>query len=250
MRGNKKHRIVVDEPDIPFEYRIIYCDENIIAVDKPHFLPVTPRGMWHASTALIRLRRQFDNPDITPAHRLDRATAGIVIFVRRSEARRAYQMLFQNREVSKMYECVSAIKPVEMPKTGVVRKLCDPSFFPLERMSRIVKKRGIMQAFEQIGPANAKTVIETVPGTQYVFPQSDARIYRLYPETGKTHQLRVHMNSLGLPIAGDDLYPKIIERAYDDFSSPLQLVARKISFADPFSGKNMSFESDIPLQAP
>ena len=235
------HRIVLEEPQIPFEPKVIYEDRRIIVVDKPHFLATMPRGMWHAETVLIRMRRLYGEPDIIPAHRLDRATAGVLVLVRDPAARRAYQMLFQEHRVRKVYQCLAPVRPMVRPRTGTVRHLDPPRVFPLERRSRVIKRRGVLQAWEERGPVNAITRIELAAG------RGCLAAYTLYPQTGKTHQLRVHMNALGLPIVGDDLYPRIQARAYDDFSRPLQLVARRLEFTDPYTGVKRTFTSSVPL---
>ncbi len=236
------HRIVLEEPQIPFEPKVIYEDRRIIVVDKPHFLATMPRGMWYEGTVLIRMRQQYGEPDIVPAHRLDRATAGVLVLVRDPAARRAYQMLFQEHRVRKVYQCLAPVRPILHPRTGTVQHLDPPRVFPLERRSRVIKRRGILQAWEERGPVNAITRVELTAG------QGCLATYKLYPQTGKTHQLRVHMNALGLPIVGDDLYPRIQTRAYDDFSRPLQLVARRLEFTDPFTGVERIFTSSVPLE--
>lgn len=241
--GQRGHRMVLEEPQIPFEPRVIYEDRRIIVVDKPHFLATMPRGMWYAGTVLIKVRRLYGEPDIIPAHRLDRATAGVLVLVRDPAARRAYQMLFQKHRVHKVYQCLAQVRPIARPQTGTVRYLNPPCIFPLERRSRVIKRRGVLQAWEERGPVNAVTRVELTAG------HGCLATYTLYPETGKTHQLRVHMNALGLPIVGDDFYPRIQTRAYDDFSRPLQLVARRLEFTDPFTGVNRAFNSSIPLDA-
>ena len=237
------HRIVLEEPQIPFEPKVIYEDRRIIVVDKPHFLATMPRGMWYEGTVLIRMRQQYGEPDIVPAHRLDRATAGVLVLVRDPAARRAYQMLFQEHRVRKVYKCLAPVRPILHPRTGTVQHLDPPRVFPLERRSRVIKRRGILQAWEERGPVNAITRVELTAG------QGCLATYTLYPQTGKTHQLRVHMNALGLPIVGDDLYPRIQTRAYDDFSRPLQLVARRLEFTDPFTGVKRIFTSSVPLDS-
>ncbi len=237
------HRIVLEEPQIPFEPKVIYEDRRIIVVDKPHFLATMPRGMWYEGTVLIRMRQRYGEPDIIPAHRLDRATAGVLVLVRDPAARRAYQMLFQEHRVRKVYQCLAPVRPILHPRTGTVRHLDSPRVFPLERRSRVIKRRGILQAWEERGPVNAVTRVELTAG------QGCLATYTLYPQTGKTHQLRVHMNALGLPIVGDDLYPRIQTRAYDDFSQPLQLVARRLEFTDPFTGVKRIFTSSVPLDS-
>ena len=123
QRQQKRHRYVLEEPHIPFEYGVLYENDAIIVVDKPHFLATTPRGMWYRETALIRLREQYGEPDIVPAHRLDRLTAGIVVFVRKPELRGAYQMLFQNRKTIKTYECLAPLAPERHPQYGTIVRI-------------------------------------------------------------------------------------------------------------------------------
>lgn len=241
----RPHRYVTEEPHIPFELDVLYEDERIIVVDKPHFLATMPRGMWYRQTALIRLRERLGEPDITPAHRLDRMTAGVVVFVRDPALRGAYQMLFQERRTTKVYECLAPAVPIRAPRTGTIERLEPPRVFPLRRRSRIVKDRGVLQAYEEPGAPNADTVIEL--GDAVVGRAPRLRAYTLHPRTGKTHQLRVHMNAIGLPIVGDDLYPQVRERAVDDFSQPLELVARRLSFIDPVSVEPREFVSRVPL---
>ena len=253
----KRHRYVVDEPHIPFDLDVVYEDAGIIVVDKPHFLATTPRGMWYRETALMRLREAYGDDAITPAHRLDRMTAGVVVFVREPSLRGAYQMLFQERRTEKTYECLAPCAPPARPRTGTVERLEPPRAFPLRRRSRIVKERGVLQAYEEPGTVNAETVIELgapvvfaapgSPNATNTTPGTGMRAYTLHPRTGKTHQLRVHMNSLGLPIAGDDFYPRVRQRAYDDFSEPLALVARRLAFDDPVTGERREFVSRVPL---
>jgi len=223
------HRDPPVEDRVPFEIDVLYRDDSVLVVDKPHFLPTTPRGSWITETAVVRLRREFDLPELTPAHRLDRLTAGVLIFTVRRELRRPYQMLFERRLVTKEYEAVAGIRP--------------DLTFPRELRSRIRKDRGVLQAREVPGEPNAVTRIEVgdVDG--------DRALYRLRPRTGKTHQLRVHMNSLGVPILGDPLYPEVYDLARDDFSSPLQLLARSVEFDDPITGRRTLFTSRRNLAA-
>ena len=244
------HRWVLEEPHIPFDMGILYEDEHIIVVDKPHFLATTPRGMWYRETALIRLRQRFGEPLITPAHRLDRMTAGVVLFVREPTARGAYQMLFERHRVAKTYECLAPSAPIGRPRYGTIARLRPPAVFPLLRRSHIVKERGVIQAYEAPGEVNAQSVID-LAAQQHWLMQTGSRIgvrrYVLRPLSGKTHQLRVHMNSLGLPILGDDIYPRLVDREYEDFSRPLALVARSLEFVDPFSSLTMRFTSRMEL---
>lgn len=221
------HRDFPAEVPVPFGIGIVHRDERILVVDKPHFLATMPRGRHVTETAMARLRRELALPRLQPAHRLDRLTAGLVLFVVREEDRGAYQTLFRNRLVRKEYEAVAPYDPaVELPVT--VR-------------SRIEKERGVMAAREVPGEPNSESRIELVGHA------GGLGRYRLVPETGRTHQLRVHMNSLGLPLLHDPVYPVVREDGPEDFGRPLQLLARTLEFTDPFTGDEVRFESRLAL---
>ncbi|NEG88728.1 pseudouridine synthase, partial [Bifidobacterium aerophilum] len=176
------HRWVTDEPRIPFDFEVLYEDAGIIVIDKPHFLATTPRGMWYRETALIRLRERYGEPDIVPAHRLDRLTAGVVVFVRDPALRGAYQMLFQERRTTKVYECLAPAAPIRRPRYGTIASLEPPRVFPLLRRSRIVKQRGILQAYEEPDEVNAETVIEL--GAEACVCDPLSRLRRQLPLSG------------------------------------------------------------------
>ena len=217
------YRELREEVPVPFDVPILHRDENIVVVDKPHFLATMPRGRHVAQTALVRLRRELDIPTLSPAHRLDRLTAGVLLFTTRREVRGAYQTMFARGQVRKTY----------LARAGV-----DPQVtLPTVLRSRIVKRRGQLQAVEEPGEPNAETSIEHL---------GDG-LYLLMPRTGRTHQLRVHMASLGLPIAGDPWYPEVVDVPPDDFSTPLQLLAHRLEFDDPISGERSVFVSSRSL---
>lgn len=221
------HRDFPAETPVPFEIGIVHRDERIVVVDKPHFLATMPRGRHVTETALARLRRDLGLARLQPAHRLDRLTAGLVLFVVRPEDRGAYQTLFRDRVVRKEYEAVAPYDPaVELPVT--VR-------------SRIEKERGVMAAREVPGEPNAESRIELLGHA------GGLGRYRLVPVTGRTHQLRVHMNGLGLPILDDPVYPVVREDGPEDFTRPLRLLARTLEFTDPFTGDEVRFESRLAL---
>ena len=221
------YRDLRDEVPVPFDIPVLYQDEDIVVVDKPHFLATMPRGRHVAQTALVRMRRELGLPELSPAHRLDRLTAGVLLFTARRELRGAYQTMFARGAVHKTYVARAAANPhVTLPR--VVQ-------------SRIVKRRGHLQAVEEPGEPNAETLVESI---------SPDGLYRLTPRTGRTHQLRVHMASLGMPIYGDPLYPNVISVPDDDFSQPLQLLAQRIEFQDPVSGALRRFVSSRRLGPP
>lgn len=230
------HRDFPPEERVPFEIGVVHRDERIVVVDKPHFLATMPRGRHVTETAMARLRRELGLRELQPAHRLDRLTAGLVVFVVRPEDRGAYQTLFRDRLVRKEYEAVAPYDPaVALPVT--VR-------------SRIVKERGVMAAREEPGEPNSESRIELVErrGGAGAGSRTLGR-YRLLPATGRTHQLRVHMNALGLPILHDPVYPVVCPDGPEDFTRPLQLLARALEFTDPFSGVERRFESRLALDA-
>jgi tRNA pseudouridine32 synthase/23S rRNA pseudouridine746 synthase len=219
------YRELPDEVPVPFGIPVIHRDDDIVVVDKPHFLATMPRGGHVAQTALVRLRRELDLPELSPAHRLDRLTAGLLMFTTRRDLRGRYQTLFSRRMVHKTYKARAAAD-VQVALPTVLR-------------SRIVKYRGRLQAVEEPGEPNAETLIERAgPG-----------LYRLTPRTGRTHQLRLHMASLGLPILGDPLYPRVVDVAPEDFSAPLQLLADSLEFDDPITGRRRRFVSSRTLDA-
>jgi tRNA pseudouridine32 synthase/23S rRNA pseudouridine746 synthase len=224
------YRALPEEVPMPHPVEVVYRDKHIVVADKPHFLATTPRGSHVAETALARLRRDLGIPALTAAHRLDRLTAGLVLFTVRPEERGTYQTLFRDRRVVKEYEAVAAYEPdVPLPRT-----VC----------SRIVKERGVMAAREVAGEPNAVSQIELLEHRE------GRGRYRLLPRTGQTHQLRVHMNALGLPILGDPLYPVVTGPGpAGDFRRPLQLLARVLEFTDPVTGRTHRFVSGRVLQA-
>lgn len=226
------YRSIEVETPIPFEEIVLFQDEYVLAVDKPHFLPVTPGGRYLQQTLLVRLKRKLGIDTIAPMHRIDRETAGVVLFTLQPARRGIYQKLFSMQAVEKSYQAVAARR--------------DDLSFPLRYESRLVAADHFMRMREEAGVANALTEISIL--------QTGAALarYRLQPRTGKKHQLRVQMAALGMPILNDQIYPEHRSKAdieRDDFSQPLQLLAEKISFTDPISGEVRHFESTRRLQA-
>ncbi|MGV9740103.1 RluA family pseudouridine synthase [Nocardia farcinica] len=223
------HRDLPDEVEVPFDLTVVHRDETVLVVDKPHFLATIPRGQHIRQTALVRLREQLGLPDLVPAHRLDRVTAGLILFVVDPARRGAYQTMFHRRTVRKQYEAIAPYDP-ELALPRVVR-------------SRIVKEKHVLAAREVEGEPNAETLVELLEH------RDGLGRYRLTPHTGRTHQLRLHMNSLGVPILGDDFYPVLTDKPVHEFTRPLQLLAAVLEFTDPLTGEPRRFESTRSLQA-
>jgi len=220
------YREVPNEPVIPFKEKILFKDDNIIVVDKPHFIPATPGGRFVKESLLARLKHHYQQEDISPIHRLDRETAGVMMFSCNPDIRGAYQTLFQKRQVDKVYEAIAAKSELDFPMTHKSRIEKGDPFF-------------IMQEVE--GEINSETYIDTK------LISGKLAKYTLKPVTGRQHQLRVHMMSLGMPILNDPFYPELLACKGEDYSQPLQLLAKSIAFIDPISGERRFFESQQEL---
>ena len=221
------YRAVDEETHIPFEETILYQDEHLIVADKPHFLPVTPSGHYLQETLLVRLKKRLGIDTLIPIHRIDRETAGLVLFSVQPGERNAYQALFRDQAVTKHYEAIAPWR--------------DDLQLPLIRKSRIVEDEPFFRQREVAGPANSETHVDVlkISGVQAK--------YELSPVTGKKHQLRVHMNALGLPILNDRMYPPVVDTPDDDYDLPLQLLAKSIAFIDPLTKQTRRFESSQTL---
>jgi tRNA pseudouridine32 synthase/23S rRNA pseudouridine746 synthase len=217
------YREVEAETPIPFEAQILHMDEHLLVADKPHFLPMTPGGRFVQETLLTRLKRELNEPKLTPIHRLDRETAGVVIFSRRDDTRGIYQSMFQKRSIRKVYEAVAPAMPQRE--------------WPFTYRSRMVESGPFFLMREEAGEPNSETLVDVIA------THGERLLYRLEPHTGRKHQLRVHMAALGAPILNDAFYPVALPCKGDDFSAPLKLLARSIAFEDPLTGEARSFAS-------
>lgn len=224
-------RRLAREPEIPFEETILFQDEHILVADKPHFLPVTPSGLYLHQTLLNRLKKKTGIQDLSPIHRIDRDTAGLVIFSINPIERAQYQNLFRDREVRKVYEAIAPYSEELI------------SQLPMTYQSRLEESEHFLQMQEVEGDANTDTLIELLEATK---PWAK---YRLTPGSGKKHQLRCHLNSLGIPIRHDQIYPVLTPyQEYElDFSKSLQLLAKEIHFDDPLTGQERFFISQRVL---
>lgn len=229
-------RALATEPEIPFAERIVFQDEHLLVADKPHFLPVTPGGLYVQQSLLTRLRRTTGLAALSPLHRLDRETAGLVVFGVRADERGAYQALFRDRAVGKVYEAVAPLGPGPWPRT-LRHRLVEPDGDTFMQMQVVA------------GEPNAETWVDLVEPLQGA--QQGLARYELRPHTGLKHQLRAQMNAIGLPLAGDRIYPRL--QPHEDpprFDAPLQLVARALSFTDPITGAARAFSRDAATIAP
>lgn len=231
------YRDLPAEVPVPFAEEILHIDDDLVVIDKPHFLPTTPGGRYLRESALVRLRTRLDNPDLTPIHRLDRATAGLLMFSARPETRGAYQSLFEKRRVVKVYEAVSAHPPGWDPNTPTLAG----HTLPLLYRNHIAARRGELRVVvdDQVEP-NAETAIE-VKADGINTSGRDVLHTILRPRTGRKHQLRAQLAALGIGILGDTWYPDLQTEEPDDHSLPLQLLARELEFTDPLSGLPRQF---------
>ena len=223
------YRNVEFEPQIPFQETILWRNEHLLVVDKPHFLPVIPSGKYVQQTLLTRLKNTLGQNDISPVHRIDRDTAGLVLFSLQPQSRNHYHALFRQREVHKIYECIAPWNP----------DLC----WPQVRHTRITDGVHFMQQTEVTGSPNALTHITPLE------THGNRAHYQLKPVTGQRHQLRVHMAALGLPIVGDGIYPILTPEGHTDYNNPLQLLAKSVAFTDPLTGQALYFESQLKLKS-
>ena len=251
------YRALETEPRIPFDEVILFQDEQLVVVDKPHFLPVIPSGRYLQETLLVRLKRKLSIDTLVPIHRIDRGTAGVIVFSVQESTRGKYQQLFATRDVRKTYEAIATIN----------RALR----FPLTHASCLVQDEHFMRMKEIAGEANSQTHFEiirelTAPGASPLAPipahahantlastlAPSFALYRLRPITGRKHQLRVHCAALAIPIVNDPMYPTFLPEpardAPEDFSKPLQLLARTVEFTDPITGAARAFTSARQLE--
>lgn len=224
------YRALEVEPAIPFEAQVLWHDEHLLVADKPHFLPVLPSGKYVHETLLVRLRKRFQSASLVPIHRIDRDTAGLVMFSTNPDTRDAYHALFRDRAVEKTYHAIAPWNP--------------DLAWPVTRKSRIKPSSLFLKQTEIPGEANAITHIRPLQ------VQGTLALYELRPVTGQRHQLRVHMEALGIPLLGDGIYPDLSPEGETNFQKPLQLLAKYLSFKDPITGSTKTFESARQLNFP
>jgi tRNA pseudouridine32 synthase/23S rRNA pseudouridine746 synthase len=223
------YRHIANEPVLPQKARIVFEDDHLIVADKPHFMPVTPAGRYVQQSLLVQLKHLTGNDELVPLHRIDRETAGLVMFGKRLQDRDAYHALFRDKALHKVYEAVAAYNPsLALPRVHTSRLQPDTLFFRTQ---------------EVMGEPNSETHIRLLK------TEGARALYQLEPISGKRHQLRVHMMALGLPLEGDQFYPTVLRGpdAEEDFSHPLQLLAKSVAFTDPVTGEAREFHSEMRL---
>lgn len=233
------YRMPSHEPRIPFDETVLFQDDWLVVADKPHFLPVTPAGRYAQETLLARLQRRLQLPHLAPLHRLDRETAGLVIFAAQPHTRNAYAQLFRTQRVHKSYEAIATRNPA-------LNGRLEPDA-PLLHTSHLAPHaRDFFRMAEYPGRApNSSTLIEIIEA----LPDGQHVRLRLHPHTGLKHQLRVHLNALGMPIVGDRFYPHVRHgpTADDDYQQPMQLLAQSLRFTDPITHQAREFHSQFKL---
>ena len=224
------YRNLADEPTLPVQARVVFEDDHLLVADKPHFMPVTPSGRYVQQSLLVQLKRLTGCAELVPLHRIDRETAGLVLFGKRLAERDAYHALFRDKNIQKRYQAVAAWRADLQ--------------LPCVHTSRLVPGEPFFKSQEVAGPANSETRI------QLLAQKGMRALYQLEPVTGKRHQLRVHMMSLGIPIEGDQFYPQVLRgpQEAEDFTQPLQLLAHSVQFTDPHTGQARAFQSQLELR--
>ena len=225
------YRFLAHEVPEPFQHEILFENDHLLVVDKPHFLTMSPTGQYVQETLLVRLKKQTGYEDLSPIHRLDRETAGVVLFCKKPESRGIYQKLFADRKVQKTYHAIAAYdSKLRFPQTLELHLEKGQPFYTMQINADKL--------------SNSETYIELIEHAE------NYAKYLLKPKTGKQHQLRVHLNSLGIPILNDSFYPTVIHKLESGFSTPLQLLAKEICFVDPITQIEMRFSSNFELTLP
>ncbi len=228
------YRRVPDEPELPFKAQVLFQDAHLVVADKPHFMPVTPAGRYVRSSLLVQLKEQLGIDTLSPLHRIDRETAGLVLFAIVPHERDVYQAVLRERQLHKLYQ---AVAPVRRDLT-----------LPLTYRSRLESSAEFFRSHEVPGEPNSETTVRLLK-TESIDAKENG-LYELEPVTGQRHQLRIHMHALGLPIEGDQFYPTVLRgpTEAEDFQQPLQLLAQRIAFTDPLTGEARAFHSAQALR--
>ena len=204
-----------EPPQVPLD--VVYQDKDVVVVSKPSgLLSVPGRGEERSDSMLNRLRKQF--PTALVVHRLDMDTSGLMIFALRRKAEKHLKEQFRTRSINKKYTALVQGKMIN--QTGSITSALAPH--PTKPLRHCVSEHG------KASHTNY-TVLEM--GT-------DCSLLRLEPITGRSHQLRVHLHSIGHPILGDRFYGT---KQTKQIAARLMLHANEITFTQPYSLKELSF---------
>ncbi len=225
------YREVEKEIIIPYDEEILYQDDNIIVVDKPHFIPVTPSGNIVNESLIYRLKKKFKFEDIKTIHRLDMATAGVVMFSINNKTHNQYLNLFKERKIEKTYEAITHLPHNKNRKEWIIE-------------NEIVKSEEcfFLMKIGNNGANNAKTFVRLKE------KKDNKYLFELKPITGRKHQLRLHLSQITGGIINDRFYPTLLSEKKYDYNNPLQLLAKKLEFIDPITNKKMMFQSKKELR--
>ncbi|QDF76629.1 MULTISPECIES: pseudouridine synthase [Shewanella] len=222
------YREVANEAPLPFDESILYEDEQIVLVNKPHFMALHPSGSVINQCLVNRVRARTGCDQLVAAHRLDRATAGIVLLVKQSAHRDAYHGLFRYGQITKRYQALAKLTP-ELLADYRAGKLTLP------------KRWTVKNRIDKGTPSLIMCVVDGEPNSHseiaLIGVEGEIGRFELMPISGKTHQLRLHMNSLGMPILNDNFYPKLQPKGTEDITRPMKLLAQQLTFKDPVSGR-------------
>jgi tRNA pseudouridine32 synthase/23S rRNA pseudouridine746 synthase len=234
------YREVASEPAIPFEEKILFQDEHILVAYKPHFLAVTPGGIYINECLQNRLRQKTGQETLQALHRLDRATAGLVLFSVNPETRHLYHNLFNTQKIHKTYQAIAMVNSEEdlYGRNLTGQHLVGEQW---EIKNRLVKSEPPFLMKIVAGEPNSHSLIHCLEQS------SGKALFELNPITGKTHQLRLHMQALGWPLLNDKYYPTLQPKTADNYSRPLQLLAKELRFIDPVTQQPRVFSSNTNL---
>lgn len=231
------YREVRDEPSIPCNEQIIESNDEYLIAYKPHFLPVMPGGQFVNECLQQRLIKTTGNSDLQAVHRLDRDTAGLVLFSVNPETRNLYHQLFSEQKISKFYQAIS--------DTGSSEDITQKEW----HIKNYITRSKPSFRFQNVeSPSTHKNTQYAESIIRCIQQSGQKALFELKPITGRTHQLRLHMMHIGYPITNDRFYPRLRPKAADNFDQPLQLLASEISFIDPVSKEHKHYSSPSTLK--
>lgn len=234
------YREVENEPVIPFEEKIIFQDEHILVAYKPHFLAVTPGGSYINECLQNRLRIRTGIESLQALHRLDRATAGLVLFSVNPDTRNLYHQLFDAHKIHKTYQGIAAlVDNKNMAGKHIIGENITGKTWEVKTRLEKSTPTFLMRVTE--GEPNSHSIIRCLEQS------NDKALFELNPVTGKTHQLRLHMKTIGYPLLNDKYYPQLQDETADIYTQPLQLLAKELRFIDPVTQLPREFICDKSL---